>query len=133
MNKELREFLDEHAAHQAFLLSELRDTFTKNSQPVLGALALPVGEADRAKTVLANSAGRCVGWAIKETTGNTPAELDLKDGTNTDGDLLFPIALSPGESNREWFGPSGISFGVGLFASITGAITGTVWIGAIDL
>lgn len=133
MNKDLQEFLEKHHALNEYHLLQLRQFVTKNSLPVKGALALPIGVATNAKTVLSNSAGRCVGWSIKEATGAAAAELDLLDGTNVDGNLLFPITLAAGESSREWFGPSGISFGVGLFTQlVSGSVTGTVWIGAVD-
>lgn len=138
MNKELREFLDAHYQAEELRLVRLHDAlrryFTKNSQPVRGALALPIGATDKAKTILSNSDGRLMGWAIKEATGAASAEIALLDGTNVDGDLLAPITLSAGQSSREWFGPAGVSFGAGLFVqTVSGAVTGTVWLGAVDL
>lgn len=133
-HNELRDLIEHFRAHDQAQLFELRQFFTKNSQPVRGALALPVGTTDKAKTVLANSAGRLVGWSLKEATGNAAAEIDLLDGTSTDGDLLAPITLSAGESTRDWFGPAGISYGAGLFAqAVTGSVVGTVWIGRVDI
>lgn len=130
----LEAYLEAHKAGNQYLLDGIRQIFTKNGRPVLGALALPVGTTTNALTMLSNSAGRVVGWALKETTGLATAELDLLDGTNTDGDLLAPITLAPSESVRDWFGPAGISFGRGLFAQlVSGSISGTVWLGRIDI
>lgn len=130
----LEAYLAAHQAGNEYLLDGIRDIFTKNGRPVKGALALPVGTATNAVAMLGNSAGRLVGFALKETTGVNPAELDLLDGVNADGDILVPITLTAGQSTRDWYGPAGISFGRGLFAQlITGSVTGTVWIGRIDI
>lgn len=129
----LQRYIVEHHARTEYLLDGIRQIFTKNSQPVRGALALPVGTAPSAVKLLSNTAGRLVGYALKETTGIATAELDLLDGTNVDGDLLAPITLAANQSVRDWFGPAGVSFGIGLYAQlVSGSITGTVWLGRID-
>ena len=129
----LHAYLEAHKAGNQYLLDGIRQIFTKNGQPVKGALALPVGTALNAVAMLSNSAGRLVGYALKEATGVGTAELDLLDGTNVDGDLLVPITLAANQSVRDWFGPAGISFGRGLYAQlVSGSITGTVWLGRID-
>jgi hypothetical protein len=134
MNKELAEFLEHCKRRDEAHLFELRRFFTKNSQPVKGALALPIGTTDKAKTVLSNSAGRLLGWAVEESTGAAAAKVQLLDGTNIDGDLLAPISLAAGADSTQWFGPAGISFGTGLFASlVSGSVIGTVWLGGVDI
>jgi hypothetical protein len=130
----LEAYLAAHQAGNEYLLDGMRQLFTKNSQPLLGAEPIPVGNTPNAKAKLATVGGRIVGYALKETTGVNAAELDLIDGKNAnDGDLLIPITLAPGESVRDWFGPAGVSFVAGLVASlVSGSIVGTVWLGRID-
>ncbi|HEY3923791.1 MAG TPA: hypothetical protein VGL75_04455 [Acidothermaceae bacterium] len=130
----LEAYLEAHRAGNEYLLAGMRQLFTKNSQPLLGAEPFPVGTNSNAKVKLATVGGRIVGFALKETTGIATAEIDLIDGKNAnDGDLLIPITLAPGESVRDWYGPAGVSFVAGLVASVvSGSVTGTVWLGRID-
>ena len=130
----LQRYIVEHHAKTEYLLDGIRQIFTKNSQPLLGAEPIPVGNTPNAKVKVATVGGRIVGYALKETTGTATAEIDLIDGKNaTDGDLIIPITLAPGESVRDWFGPAGVSFVAGLIASVvSGSISGTVWLGRID-
>lgn len=75
------------------------------------------------------------GLAIRETSGTASALVNIYSGTDNTGTLLVPIALAPGESARETFGPSGIGqSGVGtnitnLFVEVaSGAVAGSVFV-----
>ena len=73
--------------------------------------------------------GHCVlmGWAVYETTGVASATLTILDGTDTLGANKFTVALTAGQSDRDWFGPWGIEFRAGLFMTIaTGSISGVL-------
>jgi hypothetical protein len=69
------------------------------------------------------------GYAIKESTGNTGAEVDLYDGTDATSGTFLPLPLEPGQAVIDWFGPKGIWFRNGLFPSVpTGAVSGALFV-----
>ena len=76
--------------------------------------------------------GRLVGWSVQATGG--PVRCLLRDGHDESGDVLAVIDLVDTESDNQWFGPGGISFGEALYLDVTGAGTliGSVWLGAVD-
>lgn len=78
---------------------------------------------------LSNVASRVAGYAIRETSGTAGAVVRLLDGFDSNGDLLVPINLSANESVRDWFQPTGISYGAGLYVQVvSGTIEGTVFL-----
>lgn len=73
---------------------------------------------------------RLYGYAIKESTGAAPAEVDLLNGADAGGDLVVPITLTAGQSARDWFGPQGVVMEGGIFANVTaGAVKGAIFVG----
>jgi hypothetical protein len=77
---------------------------------------------------MSTSAGQLAGYALRETSGGTPAIVRLLDGFDATGDLLLPISLTGAESVRDWFLPAGISFGTGLFVQVvSGTVEGVVF------
>jgi len=84
------------------------------------------GNGVRAST----SAGRLLGYAVRETSGSAAALIRLHDGPDTGGDVIMSISLAAGESARDWFGPGGIGVSYGLAVEVVaGAVIGTAFIG----
>jgi hypothetical protein len=70
-----------------------------------------------------------MGFAVAESSGTAAAELDIYNGTDTNGQLTHPITLDAGESTSEWYGPQGIEMAIGVYPVIAvGSVKGTVWI-----
>lgn len=77
-----------------------------------------------------NSSRCClVGWALYETTGVSPASIQLRDATDTGGLLVAPILFNAGQSTRDWFGPYGIEMTIGLWETVvSGSVGGSVFV-----
>jgi len=98
-------------------------------QRITGALPRPL----TANAVNNTAGGRLAGWSLRADTST--ATINLYDGPAADpARYLATIELAAGSSQTEWFGPGGISFVDGLYVEVTGtgAVTGAVWIGAVD-
>lgn len=95
------------------------------SLPAARTTPIPTTTADR---LLIGGALLLHGWAFVETTGADPAELELIDGSGTNGALVVPITLSSGESTRDTFPGTGIGIYTSLFLNIvSGSVRGAVW------
>lgn len=101
------------------------------------SITLPAG-GTRTLTV---SPCRWMGYLIAETTGTTGVRLRFHDGDSADGDVIGSVTLSPGESVRDYFGPSGVALSYGLFVELLpfpgatdagGTIDGAVFTAAGD-
>lgn len=66
-----------------------------------------------------NFSARICGWSIKNLSATTLAVMDIYDGTDTSGVVVFPVTLQSNESSREWFYPGGIVFHNGLYLNVT--------------
>lgn len=90
--------------------------------------------AANANYQLSSVDARLLGFAVREATGVQGAEavIELHAGTDASGDLIVPITLAGGESDRDWFGPNGITFAGGLYlVRVTGTVDGCVFLGEI--
>jgi len=68
------------------------------------------------------------GWALANTSPAASTEIDLYDGTDTSGTVLFPVTLAANESSREWFGDRGVLFRNGLYLNVaSGGVKGCVF------
>jgi hypothetical protein len=111
-------------------VDRLRASMTHSSL----AVALQAAEVRQVQTgakdsIVSTSAGRLVGWALRETAGAT-ATAYLRDGVDAGGDIIVPISLSANESTRDVYIPGGLSFGRGLYLDVvTGSVEGSVWLG----
>lgn len=71
-----------------------------------------------------------MGWSVSETTGLAAASFDLYDGLDATGIMIASIALTAGQSTRDYLGPWGIMLRTGLFLDmLTGTVKGSVWLG----
>lgn len=71
---------------------------------------------------------RLYGFSLTETTGQTSAAVQLRDGGDANGALVSDISLVPAESTRDWYGQPGIRIESGLFLSVlSGAVRGSIW------
>jgi hypothetical protein len=75
--------------------------------------------------------GRLVGWSLRETAGN-PATVTLYNGRDTGADVLAVIPLTANAGATLLPGSPGVSFGDGLYAAVSGAVTGALYFGAVD-
>jgi hypothetical protein len=97
-----------------------------NGIQVRGARAVQVGTGGTTRPSTSN--GSFVGWSLRETTGTTAAMVEIREGA-ADGPLLAAVGLAPGETVRDWFAPGGISYGAGLWVTVTdGAVDGAVYL-----
>lgn len=104
---------------------------SRGTVPLQGAEARQITDSGGNGVRVSTSAGRLVGFSLRETTATAPALVRLLDGI--DGDPLALIRLAPGESVRDWYGPTGVSFINGLFAQVVaGAVEGVAYLGAVD-
>lgn len=84
-------------------------------------------------SALANGGpGRLVGWSALAAGG--PVTVTFHDGRDANGDVFSILDMVAGESDRTWFGTTGISFGEALYLEVTGTgtLTGAVYLGAVD-
>lgn len=58
------------------------------------------------------------GWSLRNVSSGTAAALDVYDGTDTTGKIVFPINLAGNETNREWFN-RGVLLKNGLYVNVT--------------
>ena len=58
------------------------------------------------------------GWSIRNVSTTTEANLDVYDGTDTTGHIIFPVNLAGNETSREWFN-RGVEFKNGLYLNVT--------------
>jgi hypothetical protein len=69
-----------------------------------------------------------MGWSLLETTGTTAAVVELYDGYDSGAQLLAAIALSPGQSTRDWLAGGGLLSQEALFVRIvSGTVRGVIW------
>jgi len=70
-----------------------------------------------------------MGWCITETSGSTKAEVDIYDGTDTNGQLVAPIGLPAGTCNVQRFPGKGIWLRNGLFSTVaSGTVKGALYV-----
>jgi hypothetical protein len=68
------------------------------------------------------------GYSFRETSGTAPAVLRILGGIDAFGALIATVALSPGESVRDYFGESGLRTNIGLYLQlVSGVVEGSVW------
>lgn len=60
-----------------------------------------------------------LGWGIRNLSSSTLATLDIYDGADTSGVVVFPITLQSNESSREWFYPGGVLFKNAVYVNVT--------------
>lgn len=69
-----------------------------------------------------------VGWSLANTSSSVAANINILDGGDTTGEIVFPITLAANESIRDWFPEKGVWFNVGLTVNVTaGNVQGTVF------
>lgn len=79
--------------------------------------------------VLVGGASYVLGWSLREATGGAGAQVELYDGTSTDGMLAATITLAANESTRDLIPAPGLLFDVGLFVDVSGGeVAGSLWV-----
>lgn len=68
--------------------------------------------------ILFNFAVVVYGWSMRNVSATTEATLDVYDGTDTTGNVIFPVNLAGNETNREWFN-RGVRLESGLYVNVT--------------
>lgn len=63
------------------------------------------------------------GYAFTETTGATPAEVQLINGNDARGEIVFDLQLTAGQSVRDVFPLLGLAFDAGVWVQV---VSGTV-------
>jgi hypothetical protein len=77
--------------------------------------------------------GRLVGWSLRDLNVAGASFVTLHDGRSTDGPVLAVIDLeAPTTTQTVWLGPGGVSITEAVFVSVTGSVTGSLYIGAVD-
>ena len=120
-------------------LAQMQTDLAQSHNGVLlqGARPAPLGGVDAGTgTVrLTGSAGRLVGWSVRETGGVNGAVIRLHDSRDTSGTVIAVISVNAGQAQTIWL-DAGVSFVDALAAElVTGAnlstaIEGSVYLGA---
>lgn len=117
--------IEKHAAEVATGLAQWQ-----NGNRLTGARPLTIGGHPR----LWGAGGRLVGWSVYADGG--PVTVLVRDTREADsGDVLAVIRLESGQDSQQWTGPTGVSFGWGLYlqqVAGAGKLVGSVWLGAVD-
>lgn len=117
-------------------LEELRVSVSESvgGMALRGARPIAIGGTTGATKRPTTSAGALVGYAIRNLSTSEGAQvLVLFREGGPDGDVILPLALAPGESARDWFGPGGIHLGDGgLYMDITGNVDGSVFLRGVE-
>lgn len=100
---------------------------TRNGLRVTGARYVPIYP----NSLAAASAGRLVGWSVRETAG-AAAVVTVYAGRDANADVLATIPLAANGGSTHLPGGPGVSFGDGAYVAVTGAITGALYLGAVD-
>jgi hypothetical protein len=103
----------------------------QNGNRLTGARPLQINGHGR----LWGGSGRLVGWSIVSIGG--PVTILIRDSRAAgNGDVLAVLDVVDTESETQWFGPGGISFGEGVFLDVQSGslatLKGSVWLGAVD-
>ena len=81
-----------------------------SSQPATESQVLDVKTAEGV-TIAPSS---LLGWSVAESTGTTAAAFRLRDGQSSSAPrLTAEVALTAGETNREWFGDQTVEIASG--------------------
>lgn len=92
------------------------------------ARTIPIATTTTDLTVI-GGASVLFGWTWIETTGSAVANVELYDGSGTNGALIVPVALNSGESTRDLWGHPGLGVQTGLFLHVvSGSVKGSLWI-----
>lgn len=68
-----------------------------------------------------------LGWSILNLSSTAFAAFSLWNGSDPDGYVADPVTLAPNESNREWWGPDGVFYAMGVWFNFDlGTLSGTV-------
>jgi hypothetical protein len=101
---------------------------TRNALRVQGATARPIYP----NTVAHAGPARLVGWSFRETTGSAPATVTVYDSRDASGDVLATVNVAAGASSNHGVPVSGVSAGEAVFVAVTGAVLGSIYLGAVD-
>lgn len=102
------------------------------------ARPVQVGVAANAQNLASTSAGRLVGWSLRESTGTAPGVVRIWDGRDNQGALLACVNLGQGASETQWMAPGGVSFQHGLYVEIISGgglsddVEGAVFLGGAE-
>lgn len=108
-------------------LMQLRTDVAETVNGVLlhGARPVPVGAGGTQRPT--TSAGSLIGYGLRNLSDSVSADVLFIDPETAA--VILPLALSPGESVRDWFGPGGIHLGSsGLVIEVTGDVDGAVYL-----
>lgn len=92
--------------------------------------AIPFGTLATGNRVFAVSGRlRFYGFAVKETTGATTAEVDFYDGQGSNGILIAGVTLAANESAREWWNRPGVTATNGVAVVwVSGSVSGSIFV-----
>ena len=121
-------------------ISQMQTNLAETVGGVLLRAARPVqvGVAEGAQNLASTSAGRLVGWSLRESTGTSPAVVRVWDGRDNTGALVACVNLGQGASETQWMAPGGVSFQHGLFVEViegdglSVAVEGAVYLGGVE-
>jgi hypothetical protein len=68
-----------------------------------------------------------IGWALRNESNSSPANIDIYDGADTSGVPTFPITLAANESVRDLFPQDGVGMLNAVYINVTsGQVGGSV-------
>jgi len=101
---------------------------TRNALRVQGASARPVYP----NSLVHGGPSRLVGWSLRETSGSAPATVTVYDSRDASGDVLATVTVAAGATSNHGLPVSGVSAGEAVFVAVTGAVLGSLYLGAVD-
>lgn len=121
----LREALDVPLQELRAALSQTKGAVVLQGAEVRSVPATTTGRR------ISTSAGRLMGWALRETAG-APATVYLRDGRDAGGEIVVPLQLAANESTRDYFA-GGLSLVDSLYLDVVaGSVEGAVFVGGAD-
>lgn len=114
-------------------LEKLRAELARGNRGVnlQGALVVQLRAPGTGGTQASGSAGRLMGWSLRETSGTAPATIWLRDGRGPDGPIVAVVQLAATASqNTGHIG--GMALAEGLYVDVAGAVEGAVYLGGTD-
>lgn len=83
-----------------------------------------------AGTLIYNRGAVLVGTAFEETTGTATARVELIDGGDANGELVYAVRLAANESARDWPPSPRLACQFGIYVHVTaGSVAGVLHVG----
>lgn len=114
-------------ATENILVATLGPVVTYTDTGIAGVAGTPPvkNTAQIGDQVLYSGSAFYAGYALQETSGTAPVSLNI----NSLGNLLDPVAIAQGVTDKKWYGPNGIHARGGLKVHVvSGVFSGVIYV-----